>query len=38
MSDQIITELNEAECVRLVAAGGIGRIAYHGRFGRRCCR
>src|SRR5690242_10395607 len=25
--------MNEAECVRLISAGGIGRLAYTGRFG-----
>jgi len=33
MSDRTITELDEAECLRLIARGGIGRIAYHSRFG-----
>jgi nitroimidazol reductase NimA-like FMN-containing flavoprotein (pyridoxamine 5'-phosphate oxidase superfamily) len=33
MSDRVIEELDEAECVRLIAQGGIGRIAYQGRFG-----
>ena len=33
MSDRTITELDEAECVRLIAQGGIGRIAYQSRFG-----
>jgi nitroimidazol reductase NimA-like FMN-containing flavoprotein (pyridoxamine 5'-phosphate oxidase superfamily) len=33
MSDRTITELDQAECLRLVAPGGIGRIGYHGRFG-----
>ena len=33
MSDRTITELDEAECLRLIAGGGIGRIAYHSRFG-----
>jgi nitroimidazol reductase NimA-like FMN-containing flavoprotein (pyridoxamine 5'-phosphate oxidase superfamily) len=33
MSDRTITELDEAECLRLIAKGGIGRIAYHSRFG-----
>ena len=33
MSDRTITELDEAECLRLIARGGIGRIGYHSRFG-----
>jgi nitroimidazol reductase NimA-like FMN-containing flavoprotein (pyridoxamine 5'-phosphate oxidase superfamily) len=33
MSDRTITELDETECLRLIAQGGIGRIAYLGRFG-----
>jgi len=33
MSDRVIEELDEAECLRLIAPGGIGRIAYQGRFG-----
>jgi nitroimidazol reductase NimA-like FMN-containing flavoprotein (pyridoxamine 5'-phosphate oxidase superfamily) len=33
MSDRTIEELDEAECLRLIAPGGIGRIAYQGRFG-----
>ena len=33
MSDRTITELDEAECLRLIAEGGIGRIAYQSRFG-----
>ncbi|HEX2821999.1 MAG TPA: pyridoxamine 5'-phosphate oxidase family protein [Streptosporangiaceae bacterium] len=33
MSDRTIKELDEAECVRLIAQGGIGRIAYQSRFG-----
>ena len=28
-----LEELDEAECLRLVSPGGIGRIAYSGRFG-----
>ncbi len=28
-----ITQLLEAECLRLLAAGGVGRIGYTGRFG-----
>ncbi len=33
MSDRTIERLDEAECLRLIAQGGIGRIAYNGRFG-----
>ncbi len=33
MSDRTIEKLDEAECLRLIAQGGIGRIAYNGRFG-----
>ena len=33
MADRVITELDEAESLRLIAAGGIGRIAYQSRFG-----
>ena len=33
MADRTITELDEAECMTLIAPGGIGRIAYLGRFG-----
>jgi nitroimidazol reductase NimA-like FMN-containing flavoprotein (pyridoxamine 5'-phosphate oxidase superfamily) len=33
MSDRTITELDEAECLRLIARGGIGRIAYQSRYG-----
>jgi nitroimidazol reductase NimA-like FMN-containing flavoprotein (pyridoxamine 5'-phosphate oxidase superfamily) len=33
MSDRIITELDEDECLRLISEGGIGRIAYQSRFG-----
>ena len=32
-ADRIIEQLDEAECLRLIAPGGIGRIAYQGRFG-----
>lgn len=28
-----VEELDEAECLRLISAGGIGRIAFTGRFG-----
>jgi nitroimidazol reductase NimA-like FMN-containing flavoprotein (pyridoxamine 5'-phosphate oxidase superfamily) len=33
MSDRKITELDEAESLKLIARGGIGRIAYQSRFG-----
>jgi len=33
MADRVIEELDEAESLRLIAGGGIGRIAYAGRFG-----
>jgi len=33
MADRVIEELDEAESVRLISAGGIGRIAYASRFG-----
>jgi nitroimidazol reductase NimA-like FMN-containing flavoprotein (pyridoxamine 5'-phosphate oxidase superfamily) len=33
MADRVIEELNEDECLALIAPGGIGRIAYTGRFG-----
>jgi nitroimidazol reductase NimA-like FMN-containing flavoprotein (pyridoxamine 5'-phosphate oxidase superfamily) len=33
MSDRIIIELDEDESRRLISEGGIGRIAYHSRFG-----
>jgi nitroimidazol reductase NimA-like FMN-containing flavoprotein (pyridoxamine 5'-phosphate oxidase superfamily) len=33
MSDRMLTELDEAECLKLVSRGGIGRIAYQSRFG-----
>lgn len=33
MSDRKIEHLNEDECLRLIAPGGIGRIAYQSRFG-----
>jgi nitroimidazol reductase NimA-like FMN-containing flavoprotein (pyridoxamine 5'-phosphate oxidase superfamily) len=33
MADRTITELDEAQSLRLIAPGGIGRIAYQGRFG-----
>ncbi len=33
MADRVIEELDEAESLRLIAPGGIGRIAYTSRFG-----
>jgi nitroimidazol reductase NimA-like FMN-containing flavoprotein (pyridoxamine 5'-phosphate oxidase superfamily) len=33
MADRVIEELDEAESLRLIAPGGIGRIAYVSRFG-----
>ncbi|HEY6296518.1 MAG TPA: pyridoxamine 5'-phosphate oxidase family protein [Streptosporangiaceae bacterium] len=33
-AERVIEALDEAECLRLVAPGGIGRIAYSGRFGQ----
>ena len=33
MADRVIEELDEAESLRLIAPGGIGRIAYGSRFG-----
>lgn len=33
MYDRVIEALDEDECRRLIAPGGIGRIAYHSRFG-----
>ena len=33
MSDRKITELAEDESLKLISAGGIGRIAYQSRFG-----
>jgi nitroimidazol reductase NimA-like FMN-containing flavoprotein (pyridoxamine 5'-phosphate oxidase superfamily) len=33
MADRVIEELDEAESLRLISAGGIGRIAYMSRFG-----
>jgi len=32
-ADRVIEELNEAESLGLISGGGIGRIAYAGRFG-----
>ena len=33
MADRTIEELDEAESLRLISPGGIGRIAYQSRFG-----
>ena len=33
MADRVIEELDEAESLKLISAGGIGRIAYQSRFG-----
>jgi nitroimidazol reductase NimA-like FMN-containing flavoprotein (pyridoxamine 5'-phosphate oxidase superfamily) len=33
MSHQTIEELTEAQCLRLIAPSGIGRIAYESRYG-----
>jgi nitroimidazol reductase NimA-like FMN-containing flavoprotein (pyridoxamine 5'-phosphate oxidase superfamily) len=33
MADRVLEELDEQECLRLISPGGIGRIAYVGRFG-----
>jgi len=33
-ADRIIEQLDEAECLRLIAPGGIVRIAYQSRFGQ----
>jgi nitroimidazol reductase NimA-like FMN-containing flavoprotein (pyridoxamine 5'-phosphate oxidase superfamily) len=33
VADRVIEELDEAESLRLISAGGIGRIAYQSRFG-----
>src|SRR6266496_2815123 len=33
MSDPTFETLDEAECLRLISPGGLGRLAYSGRFG-----
>lgn len=33
MADRVIEELGVDQCLRLISPGGIGRIAYSGRFG-----
>ena len=33
MADSVLEELSEEQCLNLIAGGGIGRIAYTGRFG-----
>lgn len=32
MSDVVLEELDEAECLRLIAPGGIGRLVFAGRY------
>lgn len=32
MSDVVLESLNEAECLHLIAPGGIGRLVYAGRY------
>ena len=32
MSDAVLEELDEAECLKLIAPGGIGRLVFPGRF------
>ena len=33
MADRVIEELDQDQCLRLISAGGVGRIAYTSRFG-----
>jgi nitroimidazol reductase NimA-like FMN-containing flavoprotein (pyridoxamine 5'-phosphate oxidase superfamily) len=33
MPDRVIEELDEATCLQLISGGGVGRIAYAGRYG-----
>ena len=33
LTDRQLEELDEADCLRLITPGGIGRIAYSGRYG-----
>jgi nitroimidazol reductase NimA-like FMN-containing flavoprotein (pyridoxamine 5'-phosphate oxidase superfamily) len=33
VADRVFEELSEEQCLNLISAGGIGRIAYTGRFG-----
>jgi nitroimidazol reductase NimA-like FMN-containing flavoprotein (pyridoxamine 5'-phosphate oxidase superfamily) len=33
VADRVFEELSEEQCLSLISAGGIGRIAYTGRFG-----
>jgi nitroimidazol reductase NimA-like FMN-containing flavoprotein (pyridoxamine 5'-phosphate oxidase superfamily) len=33
MADRMIEELDEEQCLALIAPGGVGRVAYTGRFG-----
>jgi nitroimidazol reductase NimA-like FMN-containing flavoprotein (pyridoxamine 5'-phosphate oxidase superfamily) len=32
-ASRVLEELDEAECLRLITSGGIGRIGYSGRYG-----
>jgi nitroimidazol reductase NimA-like FMN-containing flavoprotein (pyridoxamine 5'-phosphate oxidase superfamily) len=32
-ASRVLEELDEAQCLRLIASGGIGRIGYSGRYG-----
>jgi nitroimidazol reductase NimA-like FMN-containing flavoprotein (pyridoxamine 5'-phosphate oxidase superfamily) len=32
-ASRVLEELDEAECLRLIASGGVGRIGYSGRYG-----
>jgi nitroimidazol reductase NimA-like FMN-containing flavoprotein (pyridoxamine 5'-phosphate oxidase superfamily) len=32
-ASRVLEELDEAECLRLIASGGIGRIGFSGRYG-----
>jgi nitroimidazol reductase NimA-like FMN-containing flavoprotein (pyridoxamine 5'-phosphate oxidase superfamily) len=33
MADRVLEELDQDQCLKLISPGGIGRIAYTGRFG-----
>ena len=33
MADRVIEDLEEGQCLKLIAGGGVGRIAYASRFG-----
>jgi hypothetical protein len=37
VTDRELEELDMAECLRLNTPGGIGRIAYSGRYGPSSC-